>query len=237
MTSLADTLERFNRKERNLLVRDILGHSETKLVLSADFRQRLYEALKIEVSEEAWWATDYHIDWLVGALTVYTLGPAATEVAQPNPADIGLVKGNQEDGDLLIVDGQNLILVEAKAHGSWGNSQISSKVARWSSLLRHYEKLQKTGPLVSFYFVLMSPRAPQRLLPLPPDWPGNQAKLPHLELRLDTLAPAYEVTRCDGAMNSNKAGDHWRIVTGRSPTYLTGSDGSSAEISKAAVPT
>ena len=31
---LVDILEGFNRKERNLLVRDILGHSEQKLRLS-----------------------------------------------------------------------------------------------------------------------------------------------------------------------------------------------------------
>ena len=59
-TKLVDILEAFNRKERNLLVRDILGHSKEKLLLSADFLKRIRDASGVELDPMAWWATDFH---------------------------------------------------------------------------------------------------------------------------------------------------------------------------------
>lgn len=47
MLSLPEALERFNRKERNLLVRDILGHEDAALPLSAPFREKIEARLGI----------------------------------------------------------------------------------------------------------------------------------------------------------------------------------------------
>ena len=76
MNKLADVLKRFNRKERNLLVRAVLGDEEKPLLLSDQFRKDISNKLnklgmEIEIQPDAWWATDYHINWLAGALTYY----------------------------------------------------------------------------------------------------------------------------------------------------------------------
>src|ERR1017187_6665581 len=105
MGSLADTLERFSRKERNLLIRDILGHVQKPPRLSDDFRERLRDALgwQVDVPDDAWWATDYHFDWLAGALLVFVTGRMVPE--GPNS---GVVKGTQEDVDLVVASGEHL---------------------------------------------------------------------------------------------------------------------------------
>jgi len=96
--SLAGSLERFNRKERNLLVRAVLGHETKALELSGEFRKTVADALQIAlIPPDAWRATDYHIAWLAGALAVYTEGAdqAVAKRARPNPSVNGssLVEG------------------------------------------------------------------------------------------------------------------------------------------------
>ena len=69
MTELADLLKRFNRKERNLLVRAVLGDKDDPLKLIPTFCKDIESKLQIkEIQPDAWWATDYHINWLAGAL-------------------------------------------------------------------------------------------------------------------------------------------------------------------------
>ena len=154
MLSLPEALERFNRKERNLLVRDILGHTkDAALPLSASFRQKVEERLRIPVPEHAWWATDFHISWLAGALAVYMkqntnlrpfpnpeVATAANDAVSSKPRQ--LVEGNQEDIDLIVATDQHLILIEAKAYGTFTDKQIGSKVARLNLLYDFYIKLQ-----------------------------------------------------------------------------------------------
>lgn len=218
MTDLAQILERFNRKERHLLVRDILGHtSEKGLPLSEHFRSDIGKTLNLTVSAGAWWATDYHLDWLAGALTLYALGSQANlQTTYPNPkkpvTGRKLVEGNQEDADLVIADGQNLIIVEAKAYGSWSNDQATSKIQRWENLLQYYKSLQEHLNPISIYFALMSPRPPKHLLPLPKFWSGTQTELPHLKLKVHAALPVYEVARCDPAGKMSKKGERWRLV-------------------------
>jgi hypothetical protein len=90
MDPLANILERFNRKERNLLIRDILGCRGKPLLLASDFCERLAKTVGIpkESVEGAWWATDFHFDWLAGALDLYEGGdPESTR--QPFQARYG----------------------------------------------------------------------------------------------------------------------------------------------------
>ena len=68
---LVEALESFNRKERNLLIRAALGHQNERLLLSDSFCTKVDDWLKIGLSPEAWWATDYHFSWLAGALCLY----------------------------------------------------------------------------------------------------------------------------------------------------------------------
>lgn len=62
MSELVQALERFNRKERNWLVRDALGSRSR--CLSLDFLARLTRSIRmfdahVEVPAEAWWVTDF----------------------------------------------------------------------------------------------------------------------------------------------------------------------------------
>ena len=121
MNELADVLKRFNRKERNLLVRAVLGDEQEPLKLVEAFRRDVARELKIEmIPDGAWWATDYHISWLAGALAYYTEGDAGLNKARlnrssgPSPRRSRLIEGNQEDIDLIIASGRDLILIEAK---------------------------------------------------------------------------------------------------------------------------
>jgi hypothetical protein len=56
VSKLTDILDRFNRKERNLLIRDALGHSSGEaLSLNDDFLKRTGAALSgLEIPKDAW---------------------------------------------------------------------------------------------------------------------------------------------------------------------------------------
>jgi hypothetical protein len=146
VSELTDILDRFNRKERNLLIRNALGHSPSEaLSLNGAFRNRIGAALNgLEIPKDAWWATDYHLNWIAGALVLWRHGEEAIGSAQVNPsADLArrLVERSQEDVDFLIVFDTTMILVEVKAFGYFANKQIDSKLNRWRLLKRQSELL------------------------------------------------------------------------------------------------
>ncbi len=204
---LAQILEAFNRKERNLLVRDILGHAETKLRLSDDFRQRIDEAAGVTLSPEAWWATDYHFDWLFAALTVL-YGNTEPGVAHKDQTP-KLIVANQEDVDLVIADGQNLILIEAKAHEAWSNEQAASKRQRFESLLGHNEALRPSGSegRINLHFLLMSRTIPKSLRT-----ETGLEPLRWLPFKIDASLRSYRVKRCEANGTINERGGHWLVV-------------------------
>lgn len=191
MAPLTDCLERFNRKERNLLIRDALALSPGKPPsLSVGFRERIGEALDCRVPDNAWWATDYHLNWIAGALTLLRMGENAINGAQANLlAENGtryLIERNQEDADLLIAFDTTLILIEVKAFGWFSNKQIDSKVCRWLLLKQLGEQSH-----VAFHFMLMSrtkptglKEPPKTLLPGRTEWPHAELKLPTERLKV-----------------------------------------------------
>ena len=217
MGGLAEVLERFNRKERHLLIRDALGHKGVPLRLSEDFRQRMAEKLGIAsgVPEGAWWATDYHIGWLAGALTAYVEGEDEALKARPNPLFHGrrLVEGNQEDVDLVFAWGTDLVMIEAKAYGAFSNKQMESKLQRLDLLHAHYAGLPHAVERpIRFHLLLISPRPPQKLDVVWPKWGYRGTDIPWIELKLDASAPVLTVTRCNPAGQSTAEGDHWRVA-------------------------
>lgn len=120
MSGLVEILKRFNRKERNWLIRDVLGTGADSL--SEDFRMRLTDTIRardpdFQLHSNAWWATDYYLGWLVAALTMMIEGEDT--VRKPHPNSNAVVQGNQQDIDLLIASGTNLVFVEAKGVGAW----------------------------------------------------------------------------------------------------------------------
>jgi hypothetical protein len=223
MEQLANVLERFNRKERNLLIRDIL---DKPLHLGSDFCERLAKAVGIpkESVDRAWWATDFHFDWLAGALLTFMKGE--TQNRQDNvsrhQSHSRLVMGNQEDLDLVVVAyvpaatmPYHLILIEAKAYGHFTSDQYQSKVSRLELLYAFYKELERESQhKISFHYVLYSPAKPTKLVPLPLPWQSNVATVPehiHLELMLPK-SPILTVARCDDKGALDIKGDFWRCV-------------------------
>ena len=172
MASLSETLERFNRKERNLAVRHILGHVKKPPPLDPGFCRQVCDKLRLaeNLLDEAWWATDYHISWLAGALAIYARGDCAEERTWPNqpvpalrsrrsakdkdPVERQIAEGNQEDIDLLIAVENHLILIEVKAYGSWDMIQLESKLTRVRLLKAFNEEfLQQEQSEIGLYFI------------------------------------------------------------------------------------
>ena len=128
MATLAETLERFNRKERHWLIRDAVGAVASKL--DGSFLQRVEQVVRLrdpgfQIDPAAWWAIDYHLDWLVAAL--HTLEHGERSARKPQPNERRLVRGSQQDIDLVIASGRSLVLVEAKGVGSWLNEGLKDK--------------------------------------------------------------------------------------------------------------
>ena len=213
METLADVLELFNRKERNLLIRDLLGHAAKPLQISDQFRNRLTTALALPrtVPGDAWWATDYHIEWLAGALLTFMKGDSA-----PTKRDSELIKGDQEDIDLVIAAGDDLILIEAKAYGYFGSEQYGSKMGRLERLYDFYKKLEGQSPRrVHFHLLLCSPNEPIKLdlkrLPWATNHPTNCSKVRWMKLEIPSPKRSIlAVTRCDVQGKRAAKGEFWR---------------------------
>ncbi|MGA2792322.1 MAG: hypothetical protein ABSE69_02135 [Roseiarcus sp.] len=219
MHSLAAALDSFNRKERNLLVRAILAEGRTPPICKF-FCDQVGEKLGFPIPEDAWWATDYHISWLAGALARFIKGDETPPWPnKPEKQDKRrLVEGNQEDVDLVVATGCELVLIEAKAFGAWSNRQLKHKLARLELLHDFYSKIVGTEPskhAVNFHFLLTSPNRPRKLDPkIIASWPSWACKgrdAPWIELKLEQPKSVFEVTRCDLKGNKSAVGDFWQI--------------------------
>jgi hypothetical protein len=187
MNELADALKRFNRKERNLLVRAVLGDEQTPLLLSDQFRKDVATKFGIEIQPDAWWATDYHINWLAGALAYYTEGDACLNRARRNtePSSSGqMIEQNLEDVDLIIVSDHDLILIEAKAYAYFDNAPLKSKLERLDLVRNEYPRLTMQNPVVQMHFLLISPTEPRKIMVTWPEWTWKKSEIPWIVLHL-----------------------------------------------------
>lgn len=218
--TLVDALKKFNRKERYWLLRSALGPSSQWL--GKDFLQKLNQELGLTKAaaapDDAWWAMDYHLDWLVGALQLYHDGHFDPDRALANTPN--LVLGNQEDIDLLIAFDQTLIMIEAKGDSSWDTKQLHSKVARLEACFTCFNECMRN---ITVYYILMSSKnaslsTQKQLKPIAP-WVHNKhaaqgpAYVLHLPMAEEGEKPAFlKVTRCVDAQGTVGAkGSHWKI--------------------------
>ena len=214
MTDITEILERFNRKERNLLVRDLLDCQPGVTPLSEDFCDRVGKALGIRIPQTAWWATDYHLNWIAGAMALWRDGENAIGVSQATNQEDDplrkLVQRNQEDADLLIAFDQTLVLIEVKAFGYFTNKQIDSKVQRWL-LLNQFCK-QAVHEL-TLQFMLMSRSKPTGLKPPPTDLLPGKSEWPHAVLKLHSPSQKLKVTGRNPVVGSPGPDGHsWYVV-------------------------
>ncbi len=213
--NLAQTLAQFNRKERYWLLRNALGQqTDADTVPSAPplsnaFRSRLGRHLNCDIPHTAWWAMDYHLDWLYAA-TVLLQGNQQALYSNESRG----IQANQEDTDFIIAFDKTLILIEAKGDTPWSNEQLSSKKARLEFVF-NTESQPLTG-IDKVFYVLMSPD----------DIKWKQAGSPHKGLELTNLPNGVpsdnvwmqlrmdkdllKIARCDEHSKVTRTGTYWK---------------------------
>jgi hypothetical protein len=129
----------------------------------------------------------------------------------------GLIKGTQEDFDLIVAFDRTVILIEAKGVTSWSNKQFLSKhrrLADWDRLSEQVAPDRRGRKPIEMFMVLASPRPPQRLPR--PEWPSFvrlDDGVPYF-LKLDlAAAPAlfYAPQRCTEGGSVSATGGHWKL--------------------------
>lgn len=154
---LLDRIRSFNRKERHHLIANAVGGP---LTLTAPFAEQVHRAVSASdwhrrnsgpipsaehLLSSAYVCMDYHLDWLAAAIALPGFDPRSCNSELPkglsNQSPNGsapIIRGNQEDADLLIATVWNdqlwLILIEAKFDSGWSWSQLRSKLARLNQL-------------------------------------------------------------------------------------------------------
>jgi hypothetical protein len=175
MPSVIDYLNRFNRKERFLLVGWALGNDEFRL--GEKFRAVLNLELQISIPAQCFVAMDFHLDWLYASLVLGTKGGEAESHENPRIVERGdgtktpVIGATQEDIDLIIAykDGPNchIVIVEAKGVTGWTNHQMESKARR----LQAYFGLKGTEwDNIVPHFAIVSPKKRPKGLKVG-DWP------------------------------------------------------------------
>ena len=108
---------------------------------------------------------DYHLDWLAAAVHAFKLNAFSHKVSLWPEENKGLLTHTVLDIDLVIADAKRVILIEAKAFGSWNPEQLTKKIAWLRGLLdgdnnviydleHHYS--------IQVFFVLTSRKPPAR---------------------------------------------------------------------------
>lgn len=208
---IADTLRLFDREERHLVVQNCLG--EAASTLSERFCNQLTATLgsRLQASLQpgAWWATDYHLEWLAGALVWHQeYGREDRERVRENENE--LIRGNQEDIDLIVANGRDVILLEAKGHLSWGNPQLTSKIRRLATLCDCGTGMVRGSDTVKLHLVLMSIRKPTKLVYHEwPSWTMN-GDGPYW-MPLQATGDRIRVGRCNSQGHSDAEGGYWHM--------------------------
>jgi hypothetical protein len=206
MNDLVSFLESFNRKERYWLLRLALGE---EVGLAPDFLKKLGQVCGgILIPEGAWWAIDYHLDWISGALHIYCGG----EVGAPEVWDERIVSSSQQDVDLIVAFGRTVILIEAKGDTAWSNDQLEEKRGRLELIFGKYN-----NGLCDVHIVLVSPREPVKVHALSKPWTlvkeGVSAQVKPVWMELPMGKGSFlKTTRSDHLGKSSSKGDRWTIV-------------------------
>lgn len=205
VSDLTECLERFNRKERYWLIRNALGDPGAPMLLAPSFLKTLREKTKLEIPDDAWWAIDYHIDWLFGALQCFLRRD------EKGAYHADLLTGSQEDFDFVVAYDRTLILIEAKATGPWRTVQCESKFERLDRLEKTL--LKECGLTVKT--LVLSPTPP------PEKFAGMSECLGRafsnwIELSMDGQREHFTVLkRVPGAVKPTE----WQIDRVRNPGY------------------
>jgi hypothetical protein len=203
LEGLVERLKAQNAKERFWLLNAALGGPP----LEATYRDQVGSVLDVDIPDGAWWAMDYHLDWLACALQ----GEVPRGAPQPLPA-AGWALGTQEDVDLIVAwdegDTTQVVLIEAKGVTAHSNTQVGSKLKKLR-LLFGDDGLARPG--VTPHFLLTSPSRPTKLATdHMPQWckdDTGRLRWLHLDVPDNLVYP----TRCDDSGNVTKLGGKWLL--------------------------
>jgi hypothetical protein len=230
---LRDCLDAFNRKERNLLLRDALGDLKKRLVISNQYLKRVWDECEFTgprpAAQDFGWWTDYHFDWIIGAVAAYYkphLIRSALEAKKHAPFDLNsllenpsagqydaLIQGSQEDADLLLCSNRTVIIIEAKGYTSFSGAQLERKLRRVDALKKFAEETRSlvgSPASLRFKLVITAPRRPRHL-----DELLSREKVGFIEMKGHNLTRKLRVTRCDDGGRRSKSGAHWKIYRAR----------------------
>ena len=204
MEGLIATLESLNRKERFFLVGAALG--KPTFQLGDEYVEVLSRAFNVGIPPHSWVAMDYHLDWISAALHVTHNQLSHGEPWPNGPIDDPIVRGNQEDVDLIVgfedAGTTVLLLVEAKAETAWTNSQQNSKADRLSGI---FGPEADRYPGVQPHFALTSPRRPEKLKASSwPSWMAPEGR--PIWFKLTVPPNRSQVVRSDQAGRSSANG-------------------------------
>lgn len=206
--SLTQCLEIFNRKERYWLIRNCCGNgADLSLPLSDEIIEKLKKEFKELLNADlnnAWWAMDYHIDWLIAALTRYN---GQNEEKRTTQNINYKISGTQEDFDFIICTENTLIFIEAKLSSGWDRNQLDSKIKRLNGMKELFQSTKQ-------YFVLLSPEFQN--IESTKNYVSNELKFmqtSHICLDTPPITDGsrfLKVIRCDENCTAAKDGAYWK---------------------------
>jgi len=205
--TLSKELRNLYRKERFLVLNFAAGEGDGRPPLSLAFRKSIRASLDLNhpIPANAFWAIDYHLDWIRAAVELSTSSAPRTE---PLP---GKLLGTQEDVDLLVAyphAGRTvLILIEAKGVTGWNQKQLNSKV----NTLRQIFGNGRRGLLLRWALA-----APEKNPPINidcnnwPPWMRKRSKPYWIAIPMPFRVDRLE--RCDSKGRRNTRGGYWRVT-------------------------
>jgi hypothetical protein len=202
----------FDCHERSYVLRDLTGECG----VSADYKDRITDFLKIPKSKAEFWGIDYSIDWLYAALFLSQTEPTGS--IYDNVGNI--IRGNNEDVDILLAlrteDEIHLVMVEAKVEKPFSKSQLISKVRRLEMI---FGASGKRFPHICPHWLLASPYRSRRISTK--DWPNwmTNASDEYLWYEIRKNFHSMKVTRCDSKGTPCKEGFYW-FLEGRKGVKL-----------------
>jgi hypothetical protein len=172
-----NNLEILNSKERFYLFIHAIG--TPRLNLSKGFIDSIQQLIKKTIPNDYFSAIDYHLNWLYAATHIDVL---KDKYEHDNTK--GIIRKNIEDIDLIIAFKENnntiIIMIEAKATGSWTNAQIQSKLKRLDEIFD-----SETRKFTIPFLILMSPHPPQNLKSdNAANWTNAEGKFNWIELQI-----------------------------------------------------
>jgi len=205
MSDFLHHLREFNTKERYHLLRFAIGGEDWPL--SPGFKDALKEGLGLTVPPCAYWAIDYHLDWLYAALVI----SAGGDPACPSPNDARIIEANQRDIDLVVAwpqgDWTHLLLAEAKFVSSFDNKQMASKAERLQQI---FEPGLVDRARVKPHFCLVAPKQTKYLKTEGwLDWMKRGGDAVMINMPKDKSLK--KVTQCDKSGNKKSRGSHWKV--------------------------